>query len=48
MLGVEAEVSVFPRHIAGIDVVVLVPCDGIPVNREGKLKKEDGKKSGNA
>jgi hypothetical protein len=48
MLRVEAEVGAFPLHITGVDVIVLVPGDGIPANGEGKLKKKDSKKSGNA
>src|ERR1039458_3891308 len=48
MLWVQAEVGVLPGHVAGVDVVVLVPGDGVSADGESKLKKKDSEKNGNA
>src|SRR5580704_2926324 len=40
MLRIEPEIRVLPRHEAGIDMIVLVPGDGIVARRERQLQKQ--------
>ena len=47
MLGVQTEVGMLPHHVSGVDVVVLVPGNGVSVGRQSQLKKKDGKKKEN-
>jgi hypothetical protein len=48
VLWIQAEVGMLPRHVTGVDVVVLVPGDGVSADGEGKLKKKDSEKKGDA
>jgi hypothetical protein len=48
VLGAQAEVGVFPRHVAGVDVIVFVPGNGVAPSREVELKKKDGEECSDA
>src|SRR5260370_31887800 len=48
MLRIEAEITVLPRHVSRINVVVFVPGNGVRARGERELKNEDSKKAGDA
>src|SRR5260370_41857738 len=48
MLRIEAEITVLPRHVSRINVVVFVPGNGVRTRGERELKNEDSKKAGDA
>jgi hypothetical protein len=48
MLRIQVKITVLPAHLAGVDVVVLIPHERILMNGKGELNPKNGAQNHNA